>query len=132
MEPLYSIWGSNGGGTLIQYLDRWHPVDPLADPYDPATQWMSGYYGYTGDYPIRNSQFNRVSTTYLRPQSIEFGYTLPKMKSLKTANLRLFANGYNLLTLTKVKFVDPEHPDSDLGRLYPLNKTYSLGLSLSF
>jgi len=132
MEPLYSIWGSNGGGTLIQYLDRWHPVDPLADPYDPATQWMSGYYGYTGDYPIGNSEFNRVSTAYLRLKSIEFGYTLPKMKSLKTANLRLFANAYNLLTLTKVKFVDPEHPDSDLGRLYPLNKTYSLGLSLSF
>ena len=131
-EPLYSIWGSNGGGTLVQYLDRWHPVDPLADPYDPATQWVSGYYGYTGHYPRNNSEFNRVSTAYLRLKSIELGYTVPKIKALSSTNLRLFVNAYNLFTLTKVKFVDPEHPDDDLGRLYPLNKTYSLGLSLSF
>ena len=131
-EPLYSIWGSNGGGTLVQYLDRWHPENPLTDPYDPATQWISGYYGYTGDYPIENSEFNRVSTAYLRLKSVEIGYTIPKIRALPTTNLRLFVNAYNLFTLTKVKFVDPEHPDDDLGRMYPLNKTYSLGLSLSF
>lgn len=131
-EPLYSIWGSNGGGTLTQYLDRWHPVDPTADPYDPATEWVSGYYGYTGHYPFGNSQFNRVSTAYLRLKSVELGYTLPKIKALSSASLRVFANAYNLFTLTGVKFVDPEHPDDDLGRLYPLNKTYTLGVSLSF
>jgi hypothetical protein len=131
-EPLYSIWGSNGGGTLTQYLDRWHPVDPTADPYDPATQWMNGYYGYMGHSPIGNSEFNRVSTAYLRLKSIEIGYTIPKIKSLSSMSLRVFANAYNLLTFTGVKFVDPEHPDDELGRLYPLNKTYTLGLSLSF
>jgi TonB-linked SusC/RagA family outer membrane protein len=131
-EPLYAIWGPNGGGTLVQYLDRWHPVDPLADPYDPATEWVSGYYGYTGHYPSSNSDFNRVSTAYLRLKSIELGYTLPKINALPTANLRVFVNAYNLFTLTGVKFVDPEHPDSDNGRLYPLNKTYSVGLTLSF
>ena len=30
--------------------------------------------------------------------------------------------------LTGVKFVDPEHPDDDLGRMYPLNKTYTMGV----
>ncbi len=131
-EPLYSIWGSNGGGALTQYLDRWHPVDPNADPYDPNIKWASGYYGYTGNYPYSNSEFNTVNTTYLRLKSVEIGYTLPKSKALSSMNLRVFANAYNLLTLTKVKFVDPEHPSDDLGRLYPLNKTYTLGLSLSF
>lgn len=131
-EPLYSIWGSNGGGTLVQYLDRWHPVDPLADPYDPATEWVSGYYGYTGNYPRGNSDFNRVSTSYLRLKSIELGYSIPKIKSMGDASLRVFANAYNLLTLTAVKFVDPEHPDDDLGRMYPLNKTVTVGMSLSF
>jgi TonB-linked SusC/RagA family outer membrane protein len=132
MEPLYNIWGEYGGGTLEQYLDRWHPVDPLADPYDPATQWVSGYYGYTGHYPIKNSTFNRVSTAYLRLKSIEFGYTLPKIKALSTVGVRVFVNAYNLFTITGVKFVDPEHPDEENGRLYPLNKTYSVGLTLSF
>ncbi len=131
-EPLYSIWGSNGGGTLVQYLDRWHPVDPSADPYNTSTEWVSGYYGFTGHYPRNNSEFNRVSTAYLRLKSLELGYTLPKIKSLSAMNLRVFANAYNLFTITKVKFVDPEHPDDELGRLYPLNRTYTVGLSLSF
>jgi TonB-linked SusC/RagA family outer membrane protein len=131
-EPLYAIWGTNGGGSLTQYLDRWHPTDPNADPYDPSTQWASGYYGYTGNYPITNSEFNRVSTAYLRLKSIELGYTLPKKGKLASANLRVFVNAYNMFTITKVKFVDPEHPDDDLGRLYPLNKTYTVGLSARF
>lgn len=131
-EPLYSIWGSNGGGALEQYLDRWHPADPAADPYDPATQWISGYYAYTGHYPSGNSEFNRVSTAYLRLKSMELGYTLPIIKSMSAMKLRAFANVYNIFTITKVKFVDPEHPDDELGRLYPQSKTYTLGLSLSF
>jgi TonB-linked SusC/RagA family outer membrane protein len=131
-EPLYSIWGSNGGGTLVQYLDRWYPVDPSADLYDPATEWVSGYYAYTGRYPIGNSEFNRVSTAYLRLKSVEIGYTVPNIKALSSMRLRVFANAYNIFTITGVKFVDPEHPEDDLGRLYPLNKTYTLGLSLSF
>lgn len=131
-EPLYAIWGTNGGGTLEQYLDRWHPVDPQADPYDPETEWVSGYYGYTGRYPEENSEFNRVSTSYLRLKSIEVGYTLPKHRASSSLNVRVFANAYNLFTLTGVKFVDPEHPDSDNGRLYPLNKTYTVGVSASF
>lgn len=131
-EPLYSIWGSNGGGALEQYLDRWRPVDPTADPYDPATKWISGYYGYTGHYPKGNSEFNRVSTAYLRLKSIELGYTIPRIKALSAMNLRIFANAYNLFTITGVKFVDPEHPDDELGRMYPLNKTVTFGLSLSF
>ncbi|MCE4562888.1 TonB-dependent receptor [Maribellus sp. CM-23] len=131
-EPLYSIWGSNGGGTLEQYLDRWHPEDPMADPYDPETKWISGYYGFTGNYPHGNSEFNRVSTAYLRLKSVELGYTLPKVKALSTMNLRVFANAYNLFTITGVKFVDPEHPDDDLGRMYPLSKTLTLGVSATF
>lgn len=54
------------------------------------------------------------------------------MRALNGVSLRIYANAYNLLTFTGVKFVDPEHPDSDLGRLYPLNKTYTFGLQLSF
>lgn len=131
-EPLYSIWGTLGGGTLEQYVDRWHPADPLSDPYDPATEWISGYYGYTGRYPKSNSEFNRVSTAYLRLKSIELGYTLPKLQIIPSMNMRVFANAYNMFTITAVKFVDPEHPDDDNGRLYPLNKTYTLGLSLTF
>ena len=131
-EPLYSIWGQNGGGALEQYWDRWHPADENADPYDPNTKWVKGYYAYTGHYPSANSTFNRVSTAYLRLKQIELGYTLPKWKAFPSLNLRVYANAYNFLTITGVKFVDPEHPSDDLGRLYPLNRTYTFGVQVSF
>ena len=131
-EPLYSIWGQNGGGALEQYWDRWHPADENADPYDPNIEWVKGYYAYTGHYPSANSTFNRVSTAYLRLKQIELGYTLPKWKVFPSLNLRVYANAYNLFTITGVKFVDPEHPSDDLGRLYPLNRTYTFGVQVSF
>lgn len=131
-EPLYNIWGSQGGGTLVQYLDRWHPRENGADIYDPTTEWVPGYYGFTGHYPDENSSFNRVSTAYLRLKSVELGYTIPKFKKSQKFGLRVYVNAYNPFTITGVKFVDPEHPDSDMGRMYPLNKTYTVGLSLSF
>ena len=31
-----------------------------------------------------------------------------------------------------MKYSDPEHPSSSYDRLYPLNKTYTLGVNLSF
>ena len=131
-EPLYSIWGQNGGGALEQYWDRWHPADENADPYDPNTKWVKGYYAYTGHYPSDNSTFNRVSTAYLRLKQIELGYTLPKWKAFPSLNLRVYANAYNLFTITGVKFVDPEHPSDDHGCLYPLNRTYTFGVQVSF
>ncbi len=130
-EPLYSIWGSNGGGALEQFLDRWHPVGEYTDPYDQTLQWTSGHYAFTGHSPEKNSSFNRVSTSYLRLKSIELGYTIPKLRN-SSFGLRVFVNAYNLLTFTGIKYVDPEHPDSDYGRMYPLNKTVSLGMNLSF
>ena len=130
-EPLYSIWGSNGGGVLEQFTDRWHPQGEYSDPYDQTLTWISGHYAFTGHSPEKNSSFNRVSTSYLRLKSIELGYTLPR-KNKNGFTTRMFINAYNLFTLCGIKYVDPEHPDSDYGRMYPLNKTVSLGLNLSF
>lgn len=130
-EPLYSIWGSNGGGALEQFTDRWRPTGEYSDPYDQTLSWTSGHYAFTGHSPEKNSTFNRVSTSYLRLKSIELGYTLPHKKK-DAFGLRVFVNAYNLLTLSGIKYVDPEHPDSDYGRMYPLNKTLCLGLNLSF
>lgn len=135
-EPLYTIWGNAGaaGGALEQYVDRWHPANGSYDIYDPSLEWVSGYYAYTGHTPEKASSFNRVSTAFLRVKSIEIGYTLPRIRTnaLKDLSLRVFFNAYNPFTITKVKFVDPEHPADNLGRMYPLSKNYTLGLNLSF
>ena len=28
------------GNALDYFMDRWHPVDPKSDPYDPSNQWV--------------------------------------------------------------------------------------------
>jgi TonB-linked SusC/RagA family outer membrane protein len=122
--------GGGNDNALAQFYDRWHPLDPKADPYDPATQWVPGYYAYTGTGLNVNSTFNTVNGAYLRLKSVELGYTLPKLKVIR--NLRVYVNAYNLFTFTKVRDVDPEHPADDYGYMYPLNRTYSVGLNVKF
>jgi len=130
-EQLYQpLWGHDESSAMEQFMDRWHPVDPTADPWDPATQWIRGYYAYTGSNPNTNSTFNIVNTAYLRLKTIELGYTLPVIKEIQ--NMRIFVNAYNLLTFTKVRNVDPEHTNDNTGYLYPLNKTVSVGLNITF
>jgi TonB-linked SusC/RagA family outer membrane protein len=128
-EPL---WG--GTGALSQFTDRWHPADPMADPYDPNIKWVEGYYAYTGSMPLENSPFNMQNASYLRLKSLELGYTIPQklIKKLGIKNLRIYVSGYNLLTFTKLKYMDPEHPSSNWGYIYPHNKTYNVGLNVKF
>ena len=126
-EPL---WGSGDASAMAQFMDRWHPADPKADPYDPATVWIPGHFAYTGTLPNDRSPFNTEDGAYLRLKTFELGYTFPKIGGIQ--NLRLFVNTYNILTLTKVKNVDPEHPADSYGYLYPMNKSVSVGLNVSF
>jgi TonB-linked SusC/RagA family outer membrane protein len=130
-EPM---WGNNDSGAMAQFMDRWHPTDPKADPYAPATTWESGHFAYTGTLPDGNSSFNVEDGAYLRLKSVELGYTFPTnwIKVAGINNLRVYANAYNMLTFTKVKYVDPEHPNDTWGYLYPLNKTVSVGLNVKF
>ena len=128
-EPL--LWGGNG---LEQFMDRWHPADANADPYNPNTQWISGKYAYTGTAPEINSKHNVQDASYLRLKSVELGYTLPNklMSKIGLQKARVYVNGYNLLTFTKLKYVDPEHPSDSYGYVYPLNKTINFGLNVTF
>jgi TonB-linked SusC/RagA family outer membrane protein len=121
-----------GGGALEQFLDRWHLVDPKADPYDPNTEWVSGHYAYTGTIPFTNTLANASSAAYLRLKTVELGYTLPAkwMNKAGIKGLRVYANGYNPVTFTKLRYLDPEHPSSQFGYLYPLDIKLTFGLNL--
>lgn len=128
------LWGNGESGAMDQFMDRWHPEDPKADPYDPATRWIPGHYAYTGTLPDENSSFNVENGAYLRLKSVELGYSIPARwnTKIKIKSFRIYANAYNLVTFSKVRYVDPEHPLDNFGYLYPLNKTVSLGLNIKF
>ena len=122
------------GNSLSFFMDRWHPVDPKMDPFNPANQWISGNYSYGGTTADLNSTFTIQNGAYLRLKSVELGYSLPKsvLKKIGIKDTRLFVNCYNILTITGVKGLDPEHPTDAYGYMYPLNKTLNIGANITF
>lgn len=94
----------------------------------------------TAEYPrlsISNSTYNQSlssfwikSGDYLRLKNAEIGYTLPRTLStkIKLAAVRFFMNGQNLLTATKVDYVDPEGYSAS----YPMQRVISGGINVKF
>lgn len=133
-EFLYQpLWADTN--ALSQFMDRWHPTDPSANPYDPATEWTKGTNGYTGSLPNSTSEFNVKNAAYLRLKSVELGYSLPVkwVKNVGVQNVRFYVSAYNLLTFSGLKYLDPEfNVTSSYGYNYPISKTVTLGLNLKF
>jgi TonB-linked SusC/RagA family outer membrane protein len=132
------LWAN--GNALTMWLDRWHPADPNADPYSPNTVWIPGYYSYTGTNAYTNTKHNLHSAAYVRLKSAEIGYTLPDRLTSRIGikGVRAFVTGYNLFTITGLKYLDPEHPsavsavDQQFGYAYPIDRILSFGLNIKF
>jgi TonB-dependent starch-binding outer membrane protein SusC len=73
------------------------------------------------------------SADYLRMRLVSIGYNFKKdtLKRLKLDNLRVFANGENLLTFSKWNGYDVEGVNS-AQNLYPTPRTFALGLEIGF
>ncbi len=59
------------------FMDRWRPVDPNADYFNPNTQWISGYYPVTGHDGRRTGTNGVQNASYIRLKTAQIGYTLP-------------------------------------------------------
>ena len=133
-EQLLNPLSWDGNALPILY-DRWHPADPDVNPYDPSLQWISGRYPYGKTRADANSTFNIQNGSYLRLKNAELGFTVPSNvlpAQLKVSQLRLFVNAYDLLTFTKVIGLDPEKPTDLYGYMYPLNRTFNFGGTITF
>lgn len=135
------FWGANGGKwqsvVYKEHLDyfRNNPDDPLGvnlDAYYPRADWSTSKNQAVQTRYLQNA-------AYARLKNLTIGYTLPKEITEKfyCQNLRLFVSGENLITITKfTKMSDPELASSDagwgFGKTYPLSRTYSVGLSVTF
>jgi TonB-linked SusC/RagA family outer membrane protein len=79
----------------------------------------------------RTSSFWLKNASYLRLQNAEVGYTVPGKVTnrLKLKTIRVFANGFNLVTITSLdKRTDPEAFDA----LYPLQRVVNFGINIKF
>ncbi|MCD7939951.1 MAG: SusC/RagA family TonB-linked outer membrane protein [Bacteroides intestinalis] len=75
------------------------------------------------------------NAAYIRLKNLQIGYTLPTQLTgkWKIQRARIFFSGENLLTGTSlVEQFDPETIVANNGNAYPLSKTLSFGLSLTF
>ena len=128
------FWGAIGQGKwqalgFKEHSDYWTPENTGA--YYPRADWSGGRNTYTQTRYLQNA-------AYARLKNITLGYTLPKAitEKFSVQNLRVFASAENLFTITS--FTDLSDPELvgvgqwGFGKTYPLSKTMSLGLSVTF
>ena len=70
------------------------------------------------------------NAAYMRLKNVTLGYTLPKSITEKwyITRLRFFVQAENMLTITKIKYTDPETLNN---MTYPLNKKISVGVNVT-
>lgn len=88
--------------------------------------------GSGGNKNREESTFWTYNTNYFRLKNLQIGYTIPDrlMQKIGFNRARIYLSGENLFTMTPWKGIDPEKPHGN--DLYPLVKTYSVGLNIEF
>lgn len=98
--------------------------------YDPLYPRLAYVHSYNN---FQASNYWRVDGGFFKIQNVEIGYNIPTRlgKDLTLNGIRLFVRGTNLLTLTKVPYVDPESPSAGVSD-YPLFKSFTGGIKFTF
>jgi TonB-linked SusC/RagA family outer membrane protein len=105
--------------NLSTLLDRWTDTNPSTTI--PKARATTAIYS--------TSRFLEDGS-FLRLKNITLNYNVPvKIQAAPSAKLRLFVSGQNLLTFTKFTGYDPE---SGGGVAYPIAKTISFGVNISY
>ncbi|MBB1643444.1 SusC/RagA family TonB-linked outer membrane protein [Sphingobacterium sp. UME9] len=122
--------GTDESGSIGNFLEefyekRWSISNP-SSVYPRLTDRSNQYYSYNNTYWMR-------STDYLRLKNVEVGYNLPSSicSKIGIGSLRVYANGMNLITWSKIKMYDPEAVNA-LGQYYPQARLINAGVLLSF
>jgi TonB-linked SusC/RagA family outer membrane protein len=117
--------GEIGNYTLERYENRWTPDNP-SHTHPRIDNRDDQYWSGSNDYFLR-------PTDYIRLKNMEIGYNLPSelLSKVSISNLRIYANGMNLITWDKLDVYDPEATNSQ-GRYYPQARVLSVGLNLTF
>jgi TonB-linked SusC/RagA family outer membrane protein len=123
--------GGGGIGDFTQdYFDhRWTPENPNSQGpriYDRERTSV----GKMNTYFLHDA-------SYLRLKNLEIGYALPRgvLSKASITGCRIFLSGYNLLTFTGVKDIDPEATASDqnyAGWFNIQSRIFSAGVNVTF
>jgi hypothetical protein len=122
-----SPFENNGSNTAYEYYNNRWTKDNQGAKYPRATP--SPYANNT-----KASDYWMVNTSFLRLKTATIGYTVPKAitDKLHIAGARIYATGMNLLTFSKIKHVDPEMGYTNRENAYPVMKTTTFGIDVTF
>ena len=119
----------NGAGVTKEWLtDAWTPEN--RDARLPILTTSTG-----NTLNFENSDFWLQNASYLRLKNLQLSYSVPSefTRRLSLRDLKIFVNGQNLVTFTKMKNWDPEkNLTQDNIFSYPQVKTYSAGINVTF
>lgn len=79
--------------------------------------------------------FYHRNAAFVRLKNVEVGYTIPQKvfaSFIPVKGLRFYLGGYNLLTLSGLKEIDPETADGSASSTYPQMRIFNAGVKLSF
>jgi TonB-linked SusC/RagA family outer membrane protein len=115
------------GTALKEQLGSWTPENAATATYPRIDIGANAN-------NTRLSTFTQQDGDYLRLKNAEIGYTFSQdlLKKVGLKRVRVFANGQNLHTWSKIKFVDPEYGNGGIGNTYPQQKVYNFGVKLDF
>lgn len=134
-----------GEGTSAALLNRWTPENQNTDVPAFIDQRTREEANLTNTVTISSDR--RVGrwvedASYVRLKNITLSYNLPNslVSRIGLANIRVYASGTNLITITKYSGYDPEVSsyngnDAQIGvdfSSYPPCKIYNFGLNVSF
>lgn len=110
-------WGDNNYSNFVK--------DNIGGAYPRLT-----YYKVNNNFV--SSDFWLKDGGYFKIQNIELGYHLSGklLKFFRVKGARFYVRGANILTISKIKDVDPESINAGVST-YPLNKTYTCGITLN-
>jgi len=107
-------------------------------------RWISAEETPNSKYPRAFNKDDQVNTkwsdfwlydaSFIRLKNVEIAYNLPQriVERLKMQNIRLSLTGTNLLTFDKIKIQDPDSKATGFNQAYPMAKTYSFGVNVTF
>jgi TonB-linked SusC/RagA family outer membrane protein len=130
------VQGATGYNNFLQlaernveyYKQRWTAENNNPNAFIPrlggstTNTWQS-------DHQLKN-------VFYARFKTINLGYSVPEslLKKIKAEGMRIYFAGTNLFTFSNLnKYgIDPESPSGFANKYYPQERTFSIGLNLSF
>lgn len=136
VEPFHYNYGMT---MYTHQLDYWSPQNPDARYPRLAN---NGTQSNTNNFR-RGSDMYLYDGAYARLKNVQIGYSLSDdvAQRLGMSRFHVYVSGQNLLTLSKVKFVDPELSEfnnsmtpsgANSGRAYPTQVYYGMGIDITF